>query len=254
MALELPMYGSMRLGGGALGSLRLTGGAFDPLSLFSAGQQGAWYDPSDSTTVFQDAAGTTPAAVGDPVGLIKDKSGNDNDASQSTAAARPVLRQTAGGEYYLEFDGVDDTLSFTFPALVDLTFLIAYTVQVSQGGNFRLHASGNLSRLQEGFNTVTLRADDGSSATAASSAGAAPAVHGHRVDASVPKSEYYRDNVLIKTLQPTSGGFGGVDTGGIAPAFPEEHFYGSILVGEKLSDDNMMKATQYLAQKSGVTL
>ena len=36
--------------------------------------EGAWYDPSDLSTVFQDAAGTTPAGVGDPVGLILDKS------------------------------------------------------------------------------------------------------------------------------------------------------------------------------------
>ena len=42
--------------------------------LFGPTDVGAWYDPSDSSTVFQDAAGTTPATVGDPVGLILDKS------------------------------------------------------------------------------------------------------------------------------------------------------------------------------------
>lgn len=47
---------------------------FDPLTLFSEGQQGAWYDPSDLTTLFQDTAGTTPVTVdGDPVGLMLDK-------------------------------------------------------------------------------------------------------------------------------------------------------------------------------------
>ena len=44
------------------------------VALFENGEVGAWYDPSDSTTVFQDAAGRTPATVGDPVGLILDKS------------------------------------------------------------------------------------------------------------------------------------------------------------------------------------
>ena len=49
--------------------------AFTPASLFSAGEQGAWYDPSDRATMFQDAAGTTPVtAVEQPVGLILDKS------------------------------------------------------------------------------------------------------------------------------------------------------------------------------------
>jgi hypothetical protein len=42
--------------------------------------------------MFQDSAGTTPVtAVEQPVGLIRDKSGRGNHASQSTAASRPVL-------------------------------------------------------------------------------------------------------------------------------------------------------------------
>ena len=49
--------------------------AFTPLSLFTTGVQGAWYDPSDRSTLFQDAAGTTPVtAVEQPVGLMLDKS------------------------------------------------------------------------------------------------------------------------------------------------------------------------------------
>ena len=44
-------------------------------SLFASGEQGAWYDPSDLTTMFQDAAGTTPVTgVEQPVGIILDKS------------------------------------------------------------------------------------------------------------------------------------------------------------------------------------
>ena len=46
-----------------------------PASLFTTGVNGAWYDPSDFSTMFQDAAGTTPVtAVGQPVGLMLDKS------------------------------------------------------------------------------------------------------------------------------------------------------------------------------------
>ena len=209
--------------------------AFDPAQLFASGEQGAWYDPSDLSTMFTDTDGTTPANVGDPVALLLDKSqglelgpelvtngtfespdgwdigsgavisngvatfpfgtratisqpidlvagafyeisftisrresgtirfdfegdentpvaqenrvgsykvikrnsggGNalrvittnenteididnisvrelpGNHATQETAAARPILRQTAGGLYYLEFDGVDDALA-----------------------------------------------------------------------------------------------------------------------------------------------
>jgi hypothetical protein len=49
--------------------------SFSVLSLFSSGEQGAWYDPSDFNTMFQDSAGTTPVtAVEQPVGLLLDKS------------------------------------------------------------------------------------------------------------------------------------------------------------------------------------
>ena len=43
--------------------------------LFSNNEQGFFYDPNDLSTMFQDAAGTTPVtAAGQPVGLILDKS------------------------------------------------------------------------------------------------------------------------------------------------------------------------------------
>lgn len=81
-------------------------------ALFADGSNGAWYDPSDMSSMWQDAAGTTPVtAVGDPVGLILDKSGHENHASQGTDTARPLWRQDANGKYYLDFDGVDDFLS-----------------------------------------------------------------------------------------------------------------------------------------------
>ena len=87
------------------------GATYDPSHLFINGEQGAWYDPSDLSTMFQDSAGTTPVTgVGQPVGLILDKSGNDNHASQATAASRPLL-QNDGVNNYLAFDGVDDRLS-----------------------------------------------------------------------------------------------------------------------------------------------
>lgn len=81
---------------------------FTPLSLFSNGEQGVWFDPSDLSSMYQDAAGTIPAAIGQPVGLILDKSGNGNHASQATTTARPTLMQDVGGRPYLSFDGVDD--------------------------------------------------------------------------------------------------------------------------------------------------
>jgi hypothetical protein len=55
---------------------------FNPSHLFTAESPiGAWYDPSDLTTMFQDAQATIPANMpGDPVGLILDKSKGALDA------------------------------------------------------------------------------------------------------------------------------------------------------------------------------
>jgi len=79
--------------------------------LFAAGEQGAWYDPSDlwSMNTKHDGSGAVPG-VGDPVGYIADKSGRGNHAKQTTDTARPTLQQDANGKYYLQFDGVDDLL------------------------------------------------------------------------------------------------------------------------------------------------
>jgi hypothetical protein len=74
------------------GVMMLSAGQFSPALLFAAGEQGAWYDPSDFSTMFQDSAGTTPVtAVEQPVGRILDKSGRGNTATQATSASRPVL-------------------------------------------------------------------------------------------------------------------------------------------------------------------
>lgn len=66
---------------------------FSPASLFANGEQGLWYDVSDFSTLFQDAAGTIPVtAVEQPVGRIFDKSGRGNHASQANTLSRAWLR------------------------------------------------------------------------------------------------------------------------------------------------------------------
>ena len=59
---------------GKLGMSRSGSGIITPQSLFSNGEQGIYLYPQDTTSLFQDAAGTIPAtAENDPVGLILDK-------------------------------------------------------------------------------------------------------------------------------------------------------------------------------------
>ena len=91
-----------------------TPGPWTPSNLFGTSEQGAWYEASDLTTLFQDNGGATPvAAAGQTVGLWLDKSGNDNHASQPSIVARPVYRTDAAR---LTIDRIDDQLVLTVPA------------------------------------------------------------------------------------------------------------------------------------------
>lgn len=93
-------------------------GGFQPSTLFATGEKGLWLDPSDLSSMFQDDAGTIPVtAAGQVVGMIRDKSGNGNHASQATAANKPILRNS-GTLWWLEFDGSNDFLS---TVSIDLT-------------------------------------------------------------------------------------------------------------------------------------
>lgn len=107
------------------------GRLFSPLSLFAGGEQGVWFDPSDLSTMFQDSAGTTPVTgVGQPVGLIRDKSGRGNHASQATTTMRPLLQQDGNGNFYLSFDGVDDglvTAALNFSSTDKMTIVAGIT-------------------------------------------------------------------------------------------------------------------------------
>jgi hypothetical protein len=113
--------------------------AFLPVDLFANSEKGAWYDPSDISTLFQDDAGTTPVTVdGDPVGLMIDQSPNSNNAAQSVSASRPVYT-LANGLAFLLFDEVDDLLLLPFIAgdADNFVFSIAVTPEIAIDSNPR---------------------------------------------------------------------------------------------------------------------
>lgn len=88
---------------------------FSRLSLFAASEPGFLYDPSDISTLFQDAAGTTPVtAAGQSVGLMLDKSrglvlgpelvtngGFDTDTAWTLTATAPATVAITGGKLTL---------------------------------------------------------------------------------------------------------------------------------------------------------
>ena len=82
---------AMKHGGRGPGHLSRWTAATSPIPyLFAFGSQGAWFDFTDTSTWYQDAAGTTPAAtLGDVVGLVLDKS-----RGTSFAARRNLLTYT----------------------------------------------------------------------------------------------------------------------------------------------------------------
>lgn len=112
----------------ALRTLGFGSSEFIPLDLFVGGKQGVWLDPSDKSTLFQDVAGTVPVTKdGDPVALMRDKSGNGNHAIQTVSASRPTY-QTDGVLHWLKSDGVDDRLIVDYavdllaPAILSIGF------------------------------------------------------------------------------------------------------------------------------------
>lgn len=158
------MYG---LGVNRLGT---TNRSHDILRLFANAEQGAWYDPSDFSSMKQVSDGTVAAAVGSPVGYIEDKSGNGNTAIQATANDRPTLRE-AGGLYYLEFAGAQglQTGSVDFTGTDTMTVAAACrktgtgsqvvaelsATLSSNNGSFRLFATNTLWRYSsKGTNIV----------------------------------------------------------------------------------------------------
>jgi len=90
-----------------------------------------WLDASDTSTLFQDSVGATPVtANGQPVGLWRDKSGNNLHFSQATAGARPGF--VAGTQASVRFDGLDDQLGLavaTSPVTVFIVNRMAPTAQ-----------------------------------------------------------------------------------------------------------------------------
>jgi len=137
----------MQLGRG-LGLTNLRGGGgFGPSTLFAAGEQGAWYDPSDMSTLFQDDAGTTPVtAAGQSVGRILDKSGRGNHATQANVAQRPLYQVSPDR---LTIDRIDDMLVVTVPTggfvgtmvLATPEGTAAYGVNIP-AGNFNIGGTG----------------------------------------------------------------------------------------------------------------
>lgn len=135
-------------------SMKKAGGAFNPADLFT-GQQGAWYDPSDLSSMFSDDGGTVPAVVNGYVGRINDKSGNNNHAKQSYEPHKPVLR-LSGGKYYLEYNSsAMTTAAFSIGSLTGYSSAFSGQTDLVSVQNFFLDADAFPNRVSQLLNVYS---------------------------------------------------------------------------------------------------
>ena len=123
--------------------------AFTPLSLFAANEQGVWYDPSDLTTLFQDAAGTTPVTgLEQPVGLMLDKSkglvlGGELVSSWQSSSFWSVYN--AGVVFNgttMAFDALNDRCAAPTVFASGSTYKVTITLTATGGGTIKFDDDG----------------------------------------------------------------------------------------------------------------
>lgn len=250
--------------------------AWSPADLVSLG---AWYDPSDLTTMFQDAAGTTPVtAAGQPVGLILDKSGNGYHASQSTSTARPLFQVDGSGHCYLAFDGVDDYLN---TGAIDLTgtshvavFMGTYVdspavqILLETSDNGYSNVGAFLISVNEGASNVGTFTGGGSAGTVNYTVSGQPA---HAVTALHLNSVFtggvgfatvaangVSQTVAVYVENTSTGNFGNwplhIGASSTPAYFFNGNLYSLILGGAAYDAATVLNAEAWVADKSGVTL
>jgi hypothetical protein len=230
---------------------------FSPLDLFQSGEQGAWYDPSDLTTLFQDDAGTTPVVSdGDPVGLMQDKSGNGNDATQSVSARRPTYR-TDGTLHWLEFDGVDDYMSFSYSGgATDITLSVGAEITSVTGNQVFISDSVtfDLGLYASGADAVFYKRNPLASAVGVSAISAAtPFVQTGVIDLGntlATRVDGVETSVSVDGARDdVSSFYMGRDA---SSGYMGGKIYSSVVVQNALADLTDLEA--HIAEKSGVTL
>lgn len=256
---------------------------FNPINLFSNGEQGAWFDAQRLDTLWSDTAGTIPAVVDDPDGVARmdDLSGNGNHATQATKTKRPILRET-GGLYYLDFDGVDDFLAHGTAAdfgsnTADYTSVQSFqmtddtTTQVVGrwavvDGTQEQNASFDLIVAYAAESLGFYRANGTDFAPATSiadefgtSSGNIVTLQKSGTNGLARKNGIERQNVTVAStldsfeylqnyqyLIGTNGNFGAADFAG--------RFFNRLFILRALSQSEIELAEQYFASRAGVTL
>ena len=236
-------------------------------SLFSAGEQGAFYIPrpvvNGTQALFQDAAGTVAVTVdGDPVGRMLDQSGNGKHATQTVSGSRPVYR-TDGTLHWLEGDDADFLINTTVNFVMETSStLVAGRQNVT--GEQGIFKAGN-SDLSISDEYILIRPSNISDANTST----IEAPYAFDVNANInfltelhhnaTKLDYVLDGGTVNSV---SGNFGSIATTkdivllASLPALQywDGRFYGAILRTPEMTAEDKTSSRQYLANLSGVTL
>lgn len=228
---------------------------WSPASLFAASETGAWYDPSDLSTLWKDTAGTDPVtADGDAVARIDDKSGNGNNATQTTAANRPLYK-TSDGLHWLQFDGVDDHLA-AGEVLASTLSTLAACIRLRSGTDYRgawairqqiVYASMTGAGTWGGYNGAQVASSYGVGSNTV-------VVERTRAANDV---DLFTNGNTVETV--TTGSSFNTRTSAIGSAGTTTHpaaldFYGGVCRLAVLSDADVTSLKNWLAAKGGVTL
>lgn len=224
---------------------------WSPLMLFDGGQNGAWFDPSDMSALFQDTAGTIPVtSIGQPVGMMLDKSGNNNHSMQGDASARPTLQQDVNGKYFLNGDGVNDSMDFGNITNTN-TFAVAYhslsalggTVGVFAGntGNNGIMRAGGTLRMYPGGLTTGVNGLDGPKTIIGTSDG-------------IDNRCTIMPGDVDVSIENTSNNFisGRIFRVGTSAARATGNFYGGVILTYVIGDDDRSRLHHWMSLKTGI--
>jgi len=229
--------------------------SFDPATLFQAGQPGAWYDPSDLSTLWQDTAATVPVtASGQSVARVNDKSGNGKHLTQATAANCPTFQVDTSGNAYLLFDGLANSLSATLSLSFPFDRISAIR-QVSWASGRHLFSGGSAGVLYQSNASPKIRMLDGATG---------PMNDKLPVGANGVVTERHIAN--MQQIAVNNGPYVTGDAGSTAPSsmtvgakpnlslFANIRLYGFLARAGSLSAEEISGARNWLAAKCGVTL
>jgi hypothetical protein len=238
----------------------LGGPAFEIPSLFKSGELGAWYDLSDSSTLWQNTAASTPVtSAGQPIARVNDKSGNGNNWIRlSTDAQRPVWN----GSDALETDGINNWLyssmawSSAWTIVAALRGLDANNSATSLLGRGSFNKLGGLSTTNK-LNWFANAAGNQVVLEGAADPTAAPFVFSTRRVSDALQNFGYNAQKFVQTVAPTATQqtwltIGAQDAFGVGKR--AVRCWQFLAINRALTDDELINVERQFAAKAGVSL